>query len=113
MPVSMKGTSMTRYYEKERFSQRLRHAPKLPNSSLFRHRRHHRMHGIGHGARKMEQTESRLGRWPKQGMRFLKWLLYSAGLGLLARGVAAAFNPGIDWAAARRARRPRHGRAAQ
>ena len=45
MPVSMKGTSMTRYYEKERFSQRLRHAPKLPNSSLFRHRRHHRMHG--------------------------------------------------------------------
>ena len=38
MPVSMKGTSMTRYYEKERFSQRLRHAPKLPNSSLFRHR---------------------------------------------------------------------------
>ena len=24
MPVSMKGTSMTRYYEKERFSQRLR-----------------------------------------------------------------------------------------
>lgn len=46
MPVSMKGTSMTRYYEKERFSQRLRHAPKLPNSSLFRHRRHHRMHGM-------------------------------------------------------------------
>lgn len=56
MPVSMKGTSMTRYYEKERFSQRLRHAPKLPNSSLFRHRRHHRVHGIGHGARKMRRN---------------------------------------------------------
>ena len=32
------------------------------------------------GERKMEQTESRLGRWTKQGMRFLKWLLYSAGI---------------------------------
>ena len=31
MPVSMKGTSMTRYYEKERFSQRLR----APETSEF------------------------------------------------------------------------------
>ena len=53
----------------------------------------------GKGERKMEQTESRLGRWTKQGMRFLKWLLYSAGIGLLVGGVAAAFHLGIDWAA--------------
>ena len=56
MSASMKGTSMTRHYEKERFSIHLRHAPKLPNSSLFRHRRLHRMHGIGHGARKMQRN---------------------------------------------------------
>ena len=54
----------------------------------------------------MEQTESRLGRWTKQGMRFLKWLLYSAGIGLLVGGVAAAFHLGIDWAAELRAREP-------
>lgn len=56
MPASMKGTSMTGHYEKERFPMRLRPAPKLPNSGLFRHRRHHRVHGIGHGARKMRRN---------------------------------------------------------
>ena len=35
MPASMKGTSMTGHYEKERFSMHLRHAPKLPNSAFF------------------------------------------------------------------------------
>lgn len=54
----------------------------------------------------MEQTESRMGRWMKQGMLFLKWLLYSAGIGLLVGGVAAAFHLGIDWAAELRAREP-------
>ena len=54
----------------------------------------------------MEQTESRMGRWMKQGMLFLKWLLYSAGIGLLVGGVAAAFHLGIDWAAELRVREP-------
>ena len=54
----------------------------------------------------MEQTESRMGRWMKQGMLFLKWLLYSAGIGLLVGSVAAAFHLGIDWAAELRAREP-------
>ena len=55
----------------------------------------------------MEQTESRLRRWMKQGMLFLKWLLYSAGIGLLVGSVAAAFHLGIDWAAELRLQEPR------
>ena len=56
MSASMKGTSDDQALRERAFSIHLRHAPKLPNSSLFRHRRLHRMHGIGHGARKMQRN---------------------------------------------------------